>query len=172
MPRDVMRRVFRRLRHMPEEIDSPRRKALTSREKEILTQFAKGMSYSAIAESRGNRSSTVRNTIHHHTGQAGIRHQAGGHRLGRAKRTGGLKARLNFFHTNSPNASTARPTSHGKADLQPTHANDPSDPVSRLEGQPRGIRAASRLPCPAGDPPGTDEAGRQVTYLAATKPLL
>ena len=65
MPRDVMRRVFRRLRRLPEEIDSPRRKALTSREKEILTQFAKGMSYSAIAESRGNRSSTVRNTIYH-----------------------------------------------------------------------------------------------------------
>ena len=31
MPRDVMRRVFRRLRHLPEEIDSPRRKALTDR---------------------------------------------------------------------------------------------------------------------------------------------
>ena len=65
MLRDVMRRVFRRLRHMPEESVSPRRKALTSREKEILTQFAKGMSYSAIAESRGNRSSTIRNTIYH-----------------------------------------------------------------------------------------------------------
>ncbi len=65
MPRDVMRRVFRRLRHMPEEIDSPRRKELTSREKEILTQFAQGMSYAAIAETRGNRSSTVRNTISH-----------------------------------------------------------------------------------------------------------
>ena len=65
MPRDVMRRVFRRLRHLPEDIDSPRRKALTSREKEILTQFAQGMSYAAIAESRGNRSSTVRNTIYH-----------------------------------------------------------------------------------------------------------
>ena len=36
MPRDVMRRVFRRLRHMPEEIDSPRRIRLTEREKEIL----------------------------------------------------------------------------------------------------------------------------------------
>ena len=55
MPRDVMRRVFRRLRHLPEEGDPPRRKELTSREKEILTQFVKGMSYSAIAESRGNR---------------------------------------------------------------------------------------------------------------------
>ena len=65
LPWDVMRRVFRRLRHLPEDIDSPRRKELTSREKEILAQFAKGMSYAAIAESRGNRSSTVRNTIYH-----------------------------------------------------------------------------------------------------------
>ena len=65
LPWDVMRRVFRRLRHLPEDIDSPRRKALTVREKEILAQFAQGMSYAAIAESRGNRSSTVRNTIYH-----------------------------------------------------------------------------------------------------------
>ena len=63
MPRDVMRRVFRRLRHMPEEGDPPRRIRLT--EKEILTQFAKGMSYSAIAESRGNRPVTIRDTIYH-----------------------------------------------------------------------------------------------------------
>ena len=65
MPRDVMRRVFRRLRRMPRESDSPKRKELTSREKEILALYAKGMSYAAIAESRGNRSSTVRNTISH-----------------------------------------------------------------------------------------------------------
>ena len=64
MPPDAMRRVFRRLRHMPEQSDSPGRKELTQREREILAQFAKGMSYSAIAESRGNRSSTVRNTIY------------------------------------------------------------------------------------------------------------
>ncbi len=63
MPRDVMRRVFRRLRHMPEEGDPPRRIRLT--EKEILTQFAKGMSYSAIAESRSNRPVTIRDTIYH-----------------------------------------------------------------------------------------------------------
>ena len=64
MPRDAMRRVFRRLRNLPEQGDSPRRPGLTEREKEILTQFAKGMSYSAIAEFRGNRSSTIRNTIY------------------------------------------------------------------------------------------------------------
>ena len=72
MPRDVMRRVFRRLRHMPEESDSPRRKALTSREKEILTQFAKGMSYSAIAESRGNSTVTVRNNLYRIQDKLGI----------------------------------------------------------------------------------------------------
>ena len=65
MPRDVMRRVFRRLRHLPEDIDSPRRKELTSREKEILAQFAQGMSYSAIAESYGIRNSRVWSRIIH-----------------------------------------------------------------------------------------------------------
>ena len=64
MPRDVMRRVFRRLRNLPEDSDTPGRKELTEREREILTKFAMGMSYAAIAESRGNRSSTVRNTIY------------------------------------------------------------------------------------------------------------
>ena len=64
MPREIRRRVFRRLHNMPEQEDSPGRKALTSREKEILAQFAQGMSYSAIADSRGNRSVTIRNTIY------------------------------------------------------------------------------------------------------------
>ncbi len=64
MPRDAMRRVFKRLRNALEERESPKRKVLTEREKEILVQFAKGMSYTAIAESRGNRPSTVRNTIY------------------------------------------------------------------------------------------------------------
>ena len=64
IPRDARRRVFRRLRNMPEQNDSPGRKVLTSREKEILAQFARGMSYSAIAASRGNRPSTIRNTVY------------------------------------------------------------------------------------------------------------
>ena len=64
MPREAMRRAFRRLRNAPERDESRKRKGLTSREKEILTQFAEGMSYSAIAESRGNRPVTVRNTIY------------------------------------------------------------------------------------------------------------
>ena len=72
MPRDVMRRVFRRLRNAPERDDSRKRKGLTSREKEILTQFAEGMSYSAIADSRGNRPVTVRNTIYHIQNKLGL----------------------------------------------------------------------------------------------------
>ena len=64
MPRNAVRRVFARLRNAPEQGDPPKRKELTQREKEILVQFAKGMSYTAIAESRGNRPTTVRNTIY------------------------------------------------------------------------------------------------------------
>ena len=63
-----MRRVFARLRNAPEPKESPRGNKLTERERErereILTQFANGMSYSAIAESRGNRSVTIRNAIY------------------------------------------------------------------------------------------------------------
>ena len=64
MPRDAMRRVFARLRNAPQQDDPPKRSKLTQREKEILVQFAEGMSYTAIAESRGNRPTTVRNTIY------------------------------------------------------------------------------------------------------------
>ena len=64
MPRDAMRRVFARLRNALEQDVPPKRNKLTQREKEILVQFAKGMSYTAIAESRGNRPTTVRNTIY------------------------------------------------------------------------------------------------------------
>ena len=64
MPREAMRRVFGRLRDAPGQGVPSKRRGLTEREREILTQFAKGMSYSAIAESRDNRPSTIRNTIY------------------------------------------------------------------------------------------------------------
>ncbi len=64
MPRDAMRRVFGRLRNALGQSVPSKRPRLTEREREILTQFAKGMSYSAIAESRGNRPPTIRNTIY------------------------------------------------------------------------------------------------------------
>ena len=64
MPRDAIQRVFARLRNAPKKDDPPMRTRLTQREEEILVQFAKGMSYTAIAEARGNRPTTVRNTIY------------------------------------------------------------------------------------------------------------
>ena len=64
IPRDAMRRVFARLRNAPEQDVPPKRNKLTQREQEILVQFAKGMSYTAIAESRENRPTTIRNTIY------------------------------------------------------------------------------------------------------------
>ena len=64
MPRDAMRRVFARLRNASEQDDQSKLNRLTQRQKEILIQFAKGKSYSAIAESRGNSPTTVRNTIY------------------------------------------------------------------------------------------------------------
>ena len=64
MPQDAMKRVFARLRNAPQQDDPAMQNKLTQREKEILAQFAKGMSYSTIAEVRGNRPSTIRNTIY------------------------------------------------------------------------------------------------------------
>ena len=64
MPQDAMKRVFSRLRNAPQQDDPAMQNKLTQREKEILAQFAKGMSYSTIAEVRGNRPSTIRNTIY------------------------------------------------------------------------------------------------------------
>ena len=37
---------------------------LTAREREILTLFAQGLSYAAIAEVRGNRPVTIRNGVY------------------------------------------------------------------------------------------------------------
>ena len=61
LPIEVVRRVFDRLRSgakSKEEI------ALTPREKEILASFCRGMSYVAIAEARGVKVATIRNTIY------------------------------------------------------------------------------------------------------------
>ena len=102
MPRDVMRRVFRRLRHMPEEIDSPRRKELTVEGEGDTRTVREG---DVVLRHRRVQGQPLFDSPQHHlphTGQAGIRQQAGDRRLGRAKRTGGLKARLNFSRTNSP----------------------------------------------------------------------
>ena len=101
MPRDVMRRVFRRLRHLPEDIDSPRRKELTV-EREGDTRAVRAGDV-VRRHRRVQGQPLIDSPQHHlpHTGQAGVRQQAGDRRLGRAKRTGGPRARLSFSRTNS-----------------------------------------------------------------------
>ena len=61
LPTDVVRRAFARMRsgvRTKEEVD------LTPREKEILVSFCQGMSYTAIAATRGVKVVTVRNAIY------------------------------------------------------------------------------------------------------------
>ena len=102
MPRDVMRRVFRRLRHLPEDIDSPTAEgADIEGEGDTRTVRAGNV---VRRHRRVQGQPLIDGPQHHlpHTGQAGIRQQAGDRRLGRAKRTGGPRARLSFSRTNSP----------------------------------------------------------------------
>ena len=63
IPADVIRRVFSELRSgRPHNIFD--RSRLTLREREILTLFAQGKSYSMIADIRGNQPVTIRNAIY------------------------------------------------------------------------------------------------------------
>ena len=63
VPAEVVRRVFRGMRSR-ETGDAVRDAGLTTREREILIAFARGMSYSRIAEERGIRPVTVRNAVY------------------------------------------------------------------------------------------------------------
>ena len=47
-------------------------KALTDREREILTMFASGKSYAQIAEARGNQTASVRNAIYRIQDKLGV----------------------------------------------------------------------------------------------------
>ncbi len=63
VPAEVVRRVFRGMRNR-EAGDAAQKAGLTTREREILISFARGMSYSRIAEERGIRPVTVRNAVY------------------------------------------------------------------------------------------------------------
>ena len=63
IPGDVIRRVFAGFRTgAPQPAHELNR--LTGREREILTLFAQGLSYAAIAEVRGNQPVTIRNGVY------------------------------------------------------------------------------------------------------------
>ena len=64
IPADIMRRVSFRVRDTAPKSKSGEQGVLTAREREILTLFAQGQSYSQIADIRGNRPLTVRNAIY------------------------------------------------------------------------------------------------------------
>ena len=76
IPGDVMKRVFAGLRAgAPQPTHELNR--LTAREQEILTLFARGLSYAEIAEARGNRPVTVRNAIYGIQNKLGIETKQG-----------------------------------------------------------------------------------------------
>ena len=64
IPGDVVRRVFAGIRAAAERQERPELGRLTAREREILTLFAQGLSYTEIAEARGNQPVTIRNAIY------------------------------------------------------------------------------------------------------------
>ena len=72
IPDSAIRRVFALLRGH-RELTIPRAlEALTSREREILKLFARGRSYAQIAEARGIKPVTVRNTIYRIQDKLGV----------------------------------------------------------------------------------------------------
>ena len=64
IPAATMKRVFDDIRHLQEYRKTREQGKLTAREREILTLFAQGLSYSEIAGVRGNQPVTIRNAIY------------------------------------------------------------------------------------------------------------
>ena len=64
IPAATMRRVFAQTRAAAQRSTTPNTANLTTREREILTLFAQGLSYAGIAELRGNSPLTIRNAIY------------------------------------------------------------------------------------------------------------
>ncbi len=72
IPDKSLRQVFAMVRGQRGLTASRALKALTDREREILQMFAAGKSYAQIAEARGNKTVTVRNTIYRIQDKLGV----------------------------------------------------------------------------------------------------
>ena len=73
IPGEIASRVFAGIRAKARRTDTTELRKLTAREQEVLTLFAQGRSYAAIADARGNRPLTVRNTIYRIQNKLGIK---------------------------------------------------------------------------------------------------
>ena len=73
IPGDIANRVFAGIRAKARRTDTTELRKLTLREQEVLTLFAQGNSYATIADMRGNRPLTVRNTIYRIQNKLGIK---------------------------------------------------------------------------------------------------
>ena len=72
IPDKAIRRVFALIRGQRGLTASRALKALTDREREILTLFASGRSYAQIAEARGTKIVTVRNAVYRIQDKVGV----------------------------------------------------------------------------------------------------
>ena len=73
IPGDIANRVFAGIRAKARRTDTTELRKLTVREQEVLTLFAQGNSYATIADMRGNRPLTVRNTVYRIQNKLGIK---------------------------------------------------------------------------------------------------
>ena len=64
LPPEIVRRAFTAIRGDGSAGDAAAAAGLTDRQREILVQFAHGLTYAQIAEARGIRPVTVRNAIY------------------------------------------------------------------------------------------------------------
>ena len=72
IPDRSIRKAFEMIRGSRGLTASAALKALTQREREILTMFASGNTYAQIAEARGNKTVTVRNAIYRIQNKLGV----------------------------------------------------------------------------------------------------
>ena len=72
LPPEIVRRAFTAIRGDGSAGDAAAAAGLTDRQREILVQFARGLTYAQIAEARGIRPVTVRNAVYGIQGKLGL----------------------------------------------------------------------------------------------------